>query len=290
MLYSMTGFGRAEKTIGDKQWMVDVKSLNGKQMDIRLALPNYVKPFEIEVRNTITQKLERGSAECSIYLKQNAAKPIAINQELIQAYVDQLKPISEKMGIGLEGIIAATLKMPDVVGQATDVMTDEEWHQLQQVLQQALDTLFIHRKKEGGGIETDLLGRIASIETNHHKIVPLALLRKEKLRDGFKKILETQLGSENYDTNRLEQELIFYIEKMDISEEQQRLTTHLQYFREVLASKEVSKGKKLSFILQEIGREINTTGSKAYDADIQKLVVEMKDELEKAKEQILNVL
>jgi len=291
MLYSMTGYGRAEQTIGDKTFIVEMRSLNGKQFDLRLQIPALLKPFEFEVRNMLNAALERGSVECLISIKQNGAvKPVTINTDLLKAYYQSVTQIADELKADKENLLAAILRLPEVVVNSTEMLKDDEWKQFAAVLQNAIDDLNEHRKDEGKSLETDLLQRLANIEVQQKAIVELEPLRREKIKDGLKKLLEENVGKENYDTNRLEQELIFYIEKIDISEEQVRLKNHCDYFRSILNEKDKSKGKKLSFILQEFGREINTTGSKAYDAQIQKCVVLMKDELEKAKEQVLNVL
>jgi uncharacterized protein (TIGR00255 family) len=291
MLYSMTGYGRAEQTINDKTFLVELRSLNGKQYDIRLTLPSLMKSYEVDIRNMLNEGLLRGSIECIITLKQNGStKPVAINTALLKAYYAPLMETAKELGIGTENILSSLLKLPDVVTPTTEVLSEDDWNGFKIVLQQAIDQLNEHRKEEGKCMEDDLLARIQNIEYQQAIIAPLEPVRREKIKDGLKKVLEENVGKENYDPNRLEQELIYYIEKIDISEEQVRLKNHCDYFRVVLNEQEISKGKKLSFILQEIGREINTTGSKAYDADIQKSVVLMKDELEKAKEQVLNIL
>ena len=291
MLYSMTGYGRAEQTIGDKTFLVEMRSLNGKQFDLRLQIPSLLKPFEFEVRNMLNAGLERGSVECLISIKQNGAvKPVTINNDLLKAYYQSVTQIAKELGADTDNLLAAILRLPEVVVNSTELLKDDEWKQFAIVLQNAIDDLNEHRKDEGKSLEADLLQRLANIEVQQKEIVVLEPLRRGRIKDGLVKLLEENVGKENYDTNRLEQELIFYIEKIDISEEQVRLKNHCDYFRSILNEKEKSKGKKLSFILQEFGREINTTGSKAYDTQIQKCVVLMKDELEKAKEQVLNVL
>ena len=291
MLYSMTGYGRAEQTIGDKTFIVEMRSLNGKQFDLRLQIPSLLKPFEFEVRSMLNTGLERGSVECLISIKQNGAvKPVTINTDLLKAYYQSVTQIADELKAYKENLLAAILRLPEVVVNSTEMLKDDEWKQFAVVLQNAIDDLNAHRKDEGISLEADLLQRLVNIEVQQKAIVELEPLRREKIKEGLKKLLEENVGKENYDTNRLEQELIFYIEKIDISEEQVRLKNHCDYFRSILNEKDKSKGKKLSFILQEFGREINTTGSKAYDAQIQKCVVLMKDELEKAKEQVLNVL
>lgn len=291
MLYSMTGYGRAEQTIADKTFLVEVRSLNGKQFDLRLTLPALLKPFEFEVRNLLNEQLERGSVECIIYLKQNGAgKPVSINTELAKAYYQPLAQLAKELNIETDNILSNLLKLPEVIAPVTDVLNADDYAQFETILSEAIRQLNQHRTEEGKVMEQDLVERIRNIEEQQAIVASLEPLRRTRIKEGLVKVLEEHVGKENYDPNRLEQELIYYIEKIDISEEQVRLTNHCSYFRSLLKGKEKSKGKKLSFILQEIGREINTTGSKAYDAQIQQSVVTMKDELEKAKEQVLNVL
>jgi uncharacterized protein (TIGR00255 family) len=291
MLYSMTGYGRAEQSIGDKVFLIELRSLNGKQFDIRLNMPSLLKPYEIEIRNVLNEGLLRGSVECMINMKQNgASKPVTINKELLRAYYQPVAELAKELGESTEHIIPSLLKLPDVVQQSGEALPDNEWEEFEKLLKATVKDLNIHRKDEGSVLEKDLLQRIKNIEDHQNVITELEPQRRQKIKEGLVKVLEGQVGKENYDPNRMEQELIYYIEKIDISEEQVRLKNHCDYFRAVLAENELSKGKKLSFILQEIGREINTTGSKAYDSTIQQSVVMMKDELEKAKEQVLNVL
>ncbi len=291
MLYSMTGYGRSEKTIGEKIFIVELRSLNGKQYDIRLAMPSLLKPYEFEIRSMINEGLVRGSVEAIIILKQNGAdKGAVINTELARAYYEPMRKLSAELGLSQENILSTLLKLPDVIAPSTEIIAEEEWNLFCKILQEAINDLNKHRRDEGLSIEADLHARIANIAVQQSAVITLEPRRRIKIKEGLQKVLEEHVGKENYDPNRLEQELIFYIEKIDLSEEQVRLKNHCAYFEDVLKENTISKGKKLSFILQEIGREINTTGSKAYDADIQKCVVLMKDELEKAKEQILNVL
>lgn len=291
MLHSMTGYGRAEETISDKTYLVEVRSLNGKQFDLRLNIPGLLKPFEFEIRNLLNEGLQRGSVECNINIKQNgASKPVSINTDLAKAYFEPVALLARDLNLQTGDILSTILKLPDVITPSTEMLSDEEWKGFEKVLHSAITDLNKHRMDEGKSIETDLLLRINNIEEHQKTIARLEPQRRVKQREGLVKLLEENVGKENYDANRLEQELIYYIEKIDISEEQVRLKNHCDYFRSILAEKETSKGKKLSFILQEFGREINTTGSKAYDSTIQKCVILMKDELEKAKEQILNVL
>jgi uncharacterized protein (TIGR00255 family) len=291
MLYSMTGYGRAEQTINGKSFLVEIKSLNGKQFDLRLNIPSLLKPFEFDVRNILSEGLIRGSVECNITLKQNgASKPVSINTELAKAYYQPVAELAAELNLQTGDILSTILKLPDVITPSTEMLTDEEWKGFALVLKEAISFLNAHREDEGKSLEKDLLLRLTNIEIQQKQIVELEPLRRQRIREGLLKVLEENVGKDNYDPNRLEQELIYYIEKIDISEEQVRLNNHCKYFRDILNEKDISKGKKLSFILQEFGREINTTGSKAYDAVMQKCVILMKDELEKAKEQVLNVL
>ncbi|HLX90341.1 MAG TPA: YicC/YloC family endoribonuclease [Puia sp.] len=291
MLKSMTGFGRAEQAVGDKTFLIDIKSLNGKQFELQLKLPAFLKPFEFEIRKLLSDKLGRGSLDCLISLKQTgSAKPVSINTDLAKSYYQALADLSEELRLDPSHILSTLVKLPEVITPTGDTLTDSEWQQLEKVILMAVDDLNIHRLDEGKSLEADLRLRIDNILVQQEMIIELEPQRQVKIKEGLRKLLEEHAGKENYDPNRMEQELIYYIEKIDISEEQSRLKNHCDYFRTVLNEGEEGKGKKLSFILQEIGREINTTGSKAYDSSIQKCVVLMKDELEKAKEQVLNVL
>jgi uncharacterized protein (TIGR00255 family) len=291
MLKSMTGFGRAEKAVGDKTFLIDIKSLNGKQFELQLKMPAFLKPFEFDIRKILSEKLGRGSVDCMITLKETGnAKPVTINTDLAKAYYKPLAELSKELGLSTNDILGTIIKLPEVITPTTDTLTNNEWNDFAEAMQSAISNLNEHRFDEGKSLKIDLILRINNILSQQQEIIKLEPLRQQKIREGITRLLEENVGKENYDGNRLEQELIYYIEKIDISEEQVRLKNHCDYFISVLNENEESKGKKLSFILQEIGREINTTGSKAYDATIQKCVVLMKDELEKAKEQVLNVL
>ncbi|GAA4345024.1 YicC/YloC family endoribonuclease [Flaviaesturariibacter amylovorans] len=291
MLKSMTGFGRAERAVGDKTFLIDIKSLNGKQFELQLKMPAFLKPFEFQIRKVLSEGLGRGTVDCNISLKETgSAKPITINTDLVKAYHHSLRALSEELGLETGDLLNTIIKLPEVITPSSETLTDAEWQQFEAALNAAIDALNEHRADEGRSLRADLELRIRNIMEQQAAVNELAPLRQGKIRENITKILEEQVGKENYDANRLEQELIYYIEKIDISEEQVRLTNHCDYFTTVLNEEDPNKGKKLSFILQEIGREINTTGSKAYDHSIQKCVVQMKDELEKAKEQVLNVL
>ena len=287
----MTGFGRAEQTVNDKTFLVEIKSLNGKQFELQLRLPPLLRPYEFDIRNILQEQLVRGTIDCNISIKQNGTtKPVTINTDLIKAYYQQIETLAGELKIDTNSVLSALLRLPEVVTPTNDFLNDNDFAEFKKVLESALGELNKHREEEGTSLEKDLYKRITNINAQEEEIVKLEPNRMKRIRDEITQLLESYVGKENYDGNRMEQELIYYIEKVDIHEEQVRLKQHCEYFRALLANADDAKGKKLSFIIQEIGREINTTGSKAYDASIQKCVVVMKDELEKAKEQILNVL
>jgi uncharacterized protein (TIGR00255 family) len=240
----MTGFGRAEQAVGDKVFLVEVKSLNGKQFDIRLNIPSLLKPYEFDIRNTLQEKLVRGSVECTISLKQNgAAKPVTINTELAKAYYQPIAELSKELNLDSGSVLSALLKLPEVITPSTDMLTADEYKGFESVLLAAINLLKQHRAEEGKVTETDLLLRMENILIQQNLVSQLEPLRQEKIREGLRKVLEDNVGKENYDPNRLEQELIFYIEKIDISEEQVRLKNHCDYFRSILTEQDESKGK-----------------------------------------------
>jgi uncharacterized protein (TIGR00255 family) len=291
MLKSMTGFGRAEQTVNDKTYLVEIKSLNGKQFEINLKIPPLLKPYEFDVRSLLQESLLRGTIECFITIKQNgSSKPVVINTDIIKAYYKQIEELATDLKIDTNSVLSALLRLPEVVTPSNEVLEQNDWTELKKVIEAALKELNLHRVDEGLSLEKELKLRIQNINDQEEEILKLEPKRKQRMKVKLIQLLEENVGKENYDANRMEQELIFYIEKIDIREEQVRLKNHCEYFKTILNDKEEAKGKKLSFVIQEIGREINTTGSKAYDSDIQKCVVLMKDELEKAKEQIFNVL
>ena len=291
MLKSMTGYGRSEQAVQDKIFLIEIRSLNGKQFEILLKLPPLLKPYEFEIRNILSSSLIRGSVECVITLKQNgAAKPVTINTELAKSYYKPLADLCKELDLDPSNILSSLIKLPEVVTPSTEVLTDREFEQFKNVLKDAIAGIDAHRVEEGKVLEEDLLLRINNIVMYQDKLKELEPLRKNRIRENMTKVLEENVGKDSFDTNRLEQELVYYIEKIDITEEQVRLQNHCNYFKDILKEEDDAKGKKLSFVLQEVGREINTTGAKAYDSAIQKFVVLMKDELEKAKEQVLNVL
>jgi uncharacterized protein (TIGR00255 family) len=265
--------------------------LNGKQFELMLKMPAFLKPFEFDIRKIISRQLGRGSIDCSINLKESgASKPVSINTELAKAYYKPIAALSAELGLDPSAILSTLIKLPEVITPTGETLSDGDWKTFITLIEAAISDLNTHRLEEGKSLEGDLLLRIHNIQKQQDTIFQLEPQRKIKIKEGLVRMLEENVGKENYDANRLEQEIIYYIEKIDISEEQVRLKNHCEYFISILQEDSDEKGKKLSFVLQEIGREINTTGAKAYDSTIQKCVVMMKDELEKAKEQVLNVL
>lgn len=289
MLYSMTGFGRAAATIAGRQVSAEIKSLNGKQFDITSKLPYQLRAYELDIRGTLSALLLRGTTDVTIAIKQDgSSKPVSVNIDLAVAYYKSMQEIAQRLGIAEENMLTTIMGMPEIVSTEQDILPESEWLQIKQLITEAAGNLIKHRQHEGLSLEKDLLQRMDNIESLLLKILPLEPLRMERVRTRLRQSLR-ELG-ENTDANRFEQELIYYLEKIDFSEEKTRLSQHCNYFRETIGTPDLSKGKILGFILQEIGREINTLGAKANDATIQQTVVLMKDELEKAKEQVLNVL
>ncbi|WP_298716450.1 YicC/YloC family endoribonuclease [Chitinophaga sp.] len=291
MLKSMTGFGRAEVTRGETTIVAEIKSLNGKQFEVNLKMSPLLKPYEFDIRNILQSELQRGTLDATINIKQNGAnRPVVINTELARYYYEAISGMARDLAIPQEDMLNVLMKLPEVVSPASEQISENEWNEVAAIVRKAVAEMDAHRVDEGQMLEKDLLLRIDNILLYTEKVRELDPLRKEKVRTRLETLLAEYVGKENVDGNRMEQELIFYLEKLDISEELVRLQNHCRYFKEILNEAEPAKGKKLGFVLQEIGREINTTGSKANDAGIQQWVVMMKDELEKAKEQVLNVL
>lgn len=287
----MTGFGRAENSQGENHALVEIRSLNGKQFDLNLRIPPSFKSREGEIRNLITAKTNRGSVDCTITLRTNGvAKPMVLNTDLIKYYYGSIKDVASELGLDSSQLLNAVLSLPEVVAPAAEELDELTWQLVEKTLEEALDELVEHRREEGKALDADIRSRVAQIQQTSQVIAELAPQRQVKQKEQIDKRLEEAVGKENIDANRLEQEIIYYLEKLDISEELLRLDNHCTYFLQLMDSGEPTLGKKLGFLLQEMGREINTTGSKAYDAEIQKNVVAMKDELEKIKEQILNIL
>ena len=291
MIQSMTGYGKAVVAFKEKKINVEVKSLNSKSLDLSTRIAPLYREKEMEIRQMITKALERGKVDFSIWIEREAGSDATpINAALVENYYRQIKTISAQTGIPEpQDWFYTLLRMPDVTSKTeSEELTAEEWKAAQQAIEQALQQLVDFRIQEGAALERKFAEKIDNIEALLASIEPYEKARVEKIRqrivDGLKEIPEVE-----YDKNRLEQELIYYIQKLDISEEKQRLTNHLNYFRETMREGH-GQGKKLGFIAQEMGREINTTGSKSNQAEMQNIVVKMKDELEQIKEQVLNAL
>lgn len=292
MIYSMTGFGKAEGHSNNKEIIIEVKSLNGKQFEITNKINPLVKPYEADIRKILSRGLKRGSVDVNIIIKQDgAAKPMKINTALAQTYYHSIKTIANELGLAEEQILPTLMRLPEVVAPEAESIELSDWQLIQRLLSDAVANLNQHRRTEGEPIEADLLNRIGNIEKALGEIELYEPNRIVRIKERISNLLEEWVGSENWDNNRLEQELIYYIEKIDVSEEKQRLRQHCDYFRKLVDNaNDDGIGKKLGFVLQEVGREINTLGSKANDATMQQVVVQMKDELEKAKEQVLNIV
>ena len=291
MIQSMTGYGKASAEFQGKKINAEVKSLNSKALDLSTRLAPIYREKEMEVRALIAQALERGKVEFNLWIEQTEALNAAsINGELVANYYKQITDIAEKYDINEpEDIWTALLRMPDVLSK-TEVqeLTEEEWAVAKGVVEKAIQQLVDFRKQEGMALQKKFEEKLDNIAALLASIEPFETNRTEKIRQKLVDALQSIPGVE-YDRNRLEQEMIYYIEKLDINEEKQRLTNHLRYFRQTMEEGH-GQGKKLGFIAQEMGREINTTGSKSNQAEMQNIVVKMKDELEQIKEQVLNVM
>jgi uncharacterized protein (TIGR00255 family) len=292
MLKSMTGFGKAIKEYKEKKITVEIKSLNSKQSDINIKLPVHFREKELLLRNEINQNLNRGKIDLSVWIDGSEnGKNIQFNEPLILEYYRQLDKISKKLGRTLddEQVLHMIMRLPDVLKTETQTVDENEWDVIFETVQEALVQLNQFRLQEGNVLEQDFIMRIDIISNLLTKIEPFENERIIKIRERINQNLQETIETKQIDNNRLEQEIILYVEKLDITEEKIRLKNHCSYFIETMQKEEFA-GKKLGFIVQEIGREINTIGSKANHVEIQKVVVQMKDELEKIKEQLLNIL
>ena len=293
MIQSMTGYGKATAELPDKKINVEIKSLNSKAMDLSTRIAPAYREKEIEIRNEVSKVLERGKVDFSLWIeKKEGTDSATVNMELMKNYFYQLDEICIEQGIPKPAPnewLQLLLRMPDVMSK-TEIqeLTKEEWEMVRATVLEAIGHLVDFRKQEGAALEKKFREKIANIALLLEKITPYEKERVEKVKERITDALEKTLNTD-YDKNRLEQELIYYIEKLDVNEEKQRLTNHLKYFISTLESGN-GQGKKLGFIAQEMGREINTLGSKSNHAEMQKIVVQMKDELEQIKEQVLNVM
>lgn len=290
MLKSMTGFGKAMGTRGEISYNVEIRSLNSKQTDIYVRMPSVFKSKELDLRTKLAKELSRGKIEMSLNIHGTSAETLqTINADLAKHYHQEIKNLAGALGEKTEDLLAMVIKMPDVMVSKAPVLDTEEWSFVMELVSEALGNHSEFRIVEGRSLEDDFKIRIDSITRLLVEVEKYEDVRVESVRARLDKGVEELLQNENLDKNRHEQEIIYYIEKLDINEEKVRLNAHLQYFVETM-NQGGTAGKKLGFITQEMGREINTLGSKAYHQDIQKIVVQMKDELEKIKEQVLNVL
>ena len=287
MVLSMTGFGKAEINTPNKKLTIEIKSLNSKQIDMSVRMPSSYREKELSIRKSVGQALNRGKIDVALFVEQTHSQLSAtINTEVVKAYYSDLKGIANELD-NTDDIMSSIMRLPDVLKSKKEEIDDSEWKQIESLLAQAIDAITNYRADEGRILGEDFELRIENIRASLNQIEAYERSRIEKIKENIReKIDELKMS---VDENRFEQELIYYIEKLDITEEITRLNLHLNYFIEVMQSTS-SQGKKLGFICQEIGREINTIGSKSNDATMQQEVVKMKDELEKIKEQILNVL
>ena len=287
----MTGYGKSVAIYEDRKICVEIRSLNGKAMDLSTRMSSQFKSREMEVRSIVTSKLERGKVDLAIWVEHGEKVELpSINAAVMQAYLSQMTEISNQIGVALpENVFEVLLRMPEVVARKEVYeVSDEEWAVVLQCLDSAIDELLLFRKQEGEALSKKFCDKISNISSLLASVEPYEKERVEKIRCRIKEALDKTLGVD-YDNNRFEQELIFYIEKLDINEEKQRLSNHLSYFLSTMEDG-IGQGKKLGFIAQEMGREINTLGSKSNHAEMQNIVVRMKDELEQIKEQVLNVM
>lgn len=287
----MTGYGKAICELPGKKVSIELRSLNSKQMDLNTRIPAFYREKELEVRSELTSRLFRGKVDFSIFVEtQSGEKIVVINKDVIRGYYAQMSELAQEFGQSdRTDFLRIIMPLPDTVTVEQSQLSDEEWAEVHKAIDTAINNLIEFRKQEGESLDADLRRRIANIDNYLSQVPQYEDCRVEKVRARIEKNLEELIMKGTADMNRLEQEMILYIEKLDINEEKVRLAQHLKYFIETMETED-QPGKKLGFIAQEIGREINTLGSKANEANLQKLVIQMKDELEKIKEQILNVL
>lgn len=289
MLLSMTGYGRVSRAFGDKTITIEMRALNSKHTDVRMKIPQHYKEKEADIRKLILDRVERGKVDLVIEVDSaQGDDSYGLNQALFRKYHRELSKLREELNINGADMIQAILRLPNVVATASESLDEEEWKALSNALKDALQKLHQYRHTEGAALEKDMILRVNNIAEYVDQLSEYEEDRVVRLRQRLHQSLEEHLGKENIDENRFEQEILFYLEKIDLTEEKVRLTQHCKYYLEELEKDKAQKGRKLNFISQEMGREINTMGAKAYSSDIQRLVVSMKDELEKIKEQVAN--
>jgi len=290
MIQSMTGFGKASAEVDKRKITVEIKSLNSKQLDLSVRLPNLYKEHEMEIRNLLSRQLERGKVDFLIYVENIGSETSTqLNQGIVEGYYKQIRESSQKLGIDEPSDwYQVLMRLPDVLKYEVQEVDEAEWNTVMKVIGEAIKQLQAFRKQEGAMLENLFKEKTGNISALLSDIEPFEAERVEKIKIRINEALQ-KIEDFDYDKNRFEQEMIYYIEKLDINEEKSRLTNHLNYFLETINANS-GQGKKLGFIAQEIGREVNTMGSKSNHADMQQIVVRMKDELEQIKEQVLNVL
>ncbi len=289
MIQSMTGFGKAEAQKNGKSFKVEVRSLNSRYFDLNLRVPSSIREKEAEIRSILNEKLQRGKVDVFINIESGGSENVSINRALVKKFYGELKSLSKELEAGKKDLLSIAMQMPDVMSAPKSEAGDEDWNDAKETLSSAIQDFIQFRSREGKELEVALV--------EHVKVILELLKQQEQFEPDRRELIRTRLqtqlheliSADGYDRNRFEQELIYYIERLDFTEEKVRLRSHCDFFLKTLDDKE-SNGRRLGFISQEMGREINTLGSKANHAEIQKLVVQMKDELEKIKEQLLNVL
>jgi len=291
MIYSMTGYGKAVKELPNKKITVEIKSLNSKQLDLAMRVPSFYREKELDIRSYLASRIGRGKVDFAMFCETQQAERVArIDQDAVRQYYEQLSAMQASIGIGGQtDYMRIIMSLPDVVKVEQPELDENEWHEVMACVIEATDNFIAFREQEGKALEKDLRTRVGLIEKYSLEVPQYEKERIEKIKSRIQSNLDEIIAKDKVDQNRLEQELIYYIEKLDINEEKVRLANHLKYFIETIET-DPNAGKKLGFIAQEMGREINTLGSKANQAEMQRLVVMMKDELEKIKEQVLNVL
>lgn len=291
MILSMTGYGRSQVLLGDVYFTVEIKALNSKTTDIRCKMPSNFADREMPIRKLLTDEIVRGRIEFNIYTgDEGTADDYTINTDLLQRYFHQLKALQGSMNISDADIFTAVMRIPSVTQTNTHVLSDEDFEKVEKTILEAIAALNTFRKAEGTQLALDLRSRVTGIQEKVLAIAPLEENRIVKIKERMRKNLDDFIQSERIDENRFEQEIIYYLERIDITEEKVRLTQHCVYFLEQLDNNDTQVGKILAFIAQEMGREINTLGAKAQDPELQQVVVQMKDELEKIKEQLANII
>lgn len=291
MIQSMTGYGQASDHYGQKKITIEIKSLNGKSSDVRMKIPSYYGEKELELRKMVIDKAIRGKMEFTITTESESGEDgFGLNLPLMKKYITELKMLQSELDVPHADILQAVLRIPNIVQAKDGDLEAAEWEKVIELTHRAIDALAIYRSEEGNAMYHDFVHNVDTMESLLGQVANFEQARIEKIKAKLQTSVLDQLSNDAIDKNRLEQEIVFYIEKLDINEEKVRLAQHCKFFREILEQEHPLKGKKLGFISQEMGREINTLGAKAQDSSIQQLVVGMKDELEKIKEQVLNIV